>query len=71
MLVFAEAIGCVACWGAGCLCLLKLLAVSRAGGCVFVFAEAIGCVACCGAGCLCLLKLLAVSCAGGQGVCVC
>ena len=55
MFVFAEAIGCVACWGAGCLCLLKLLAVSRAGG----------------AGCLCLLKLLAVSRAGGQGVGVC
>ena len=32
MFVFAEAIGCVACWRAVCLCLLKLLAVSRAGG---------------------------------------
>ena len=48
--MFAEAIGCVVCWGAGCLCLLKLLAVSRAGG----------------AGCWCLLKLLAVSRAGGR-----
>ena len=71
MFVFAEAIGFVACWGAVCLCLLKLLAVSRAGGCVFVFAEAIGCVACWGAVCLCLLRLLAVSRAGGLGVCVC